>query len=167
LINCVKQAREFGLDKRIRMATLLLYPNIVHAAGLDVMQGLLAADSFYWDLNERTRAFARRALEDISDAPPNASQAGCYAATLHYLKTVADMGPGAAKADGVATVNQMKAMKWTIREDGRVMVTAYLFQVKTPADSTGPWDLYTTVTAIPPERAFRPIAEGHCGFVKV
>ena len=97
-----------------------------------------------------------------------------YAGTLHYLKTVADLGVAAAKADGRATVARMKAMKFdddafgtgTIREDGRVMVTAYLFQVKTPEESSGEWDLYKLLATVPPEQAFRPLTEGKCGFVK-
>ena len=100
--------------------------------------------------------------------------AGCYSATLHYLKTVADMGAAEAKKDGVATINRMKAMpveddcfgKSKIREDGRNLVTAYLFEVKTPAESKGPWDYYKLKATTPGDEAFRPLAEGHCPFIK-
>jgi branched-chain amino acid transport system substrate-binding protein len=174
LINSVKQAREFGLDERMRFAALLTAENVVHAAGPETMQRLVITQSFYWDLNERTRAYARRSLALLPDAPPNANQAGCYAATLHYLKTAAAMGVAEAKKDGVATVNRMKAMPFDddafgtgkIREDGRGMVTAYLFQVKTPTESTSGWDLYKVLATVPPEQAFRPLAEGKCSFVK-
>ncbi len=132
-------------------------------------------ESFYWDLNDRTRRFARRLTARAPDAKSDMAQAGCYAGTLHYLKTVAAMGAAAGKEDGVATVNQMKAMPFdddafgtgAIRQDGRVMNTAYLFQVKKPSESSGPWDLYKTLATTPGEHAFRPLADGHCHFVKL
>jgi branched-chain amino acid transport system substrate-binding protein len=108
------------------------------------------------------------------DLWPNAIQAGCYGATLHYLKTVADMGVAAAKADGAATMARMKAMPTDddcfgpgrIREDGRKMTPAYLFQVKSPAESTGPWDTSKVIATTPAEQAFRPLSEGHCSLVR-
>ncbi len=100
-------------------------------------------------------------------------QAGCYAAALHYLKAVADMGIGAAKADGGAAVARMKAMptdddaygKGSIREDGRGLFPAYLFEVKTPAESKAPWDYYKLIATTPPNEACRPLAEGGCPLV--
>jgi branched-chain amino acid transport system substrate-binding protein len=100
--------------------------------------------------------------------------AGCYSATLHYLKTAADMGVAEAKKDGVATVNRMKAIPVEddcfgtthIREDGRNLVPSYLFQVKQPSESKGPWDYYKLIATTPGDQAFRPLADGHCGFVK-
>jgi branched-chain amino acid transport system substrate-binding protein len=93
---------------------------------------------------------------------------------LHYLKAVADMGAAEAKKDGVATVNRMKAMpveddcfgKTTIRQDGRNLVPSYLFEVKKPSESKGPWDYFKLVATTPGEEAFRPLADGHCGFIK-
>jgi branched-chain amino acid transport system substrate-binding protein len=173
--NCIKQATEFGLHKRMRIAALLMFINDVHALGLDVAQGLNLTESFYWDLNDRTRAFTRRVLPKTLTNYPNMEHAGCYAAALHYLKAVADMGVAQAKADGVATVNRMKAMPFDddcfgtgrVRQDGQVLVRPYLFRVKLPTESTAPWDCYTLVTSIPPEQAFQSLADGQCPFVKL
>ena len=123
-------------------------------------RGLNLTESFYWDLNDRTRAFTNRVQPKTPNNWPNMIHAGCYSATLHYLKTVADMGAAEAKKDGVATVNRMKTMpveddcfgKTTIREDGRNLVPAYLFEVKTPAESKGPWDYYKLVATTPADR---------------
>jgi len=174
LVTCVKQAHEFGLVEKMRVAGLLMLIPLVHAIGIEMTQGLVLTESFYWDLNDRTRAFAKRTAARVPDAKPDMVQAGCYAGTRHYLKSVSAIGVTAAKADGVATVNRMKAMPFnddafgtgTIREDGRAMNTAYLFQVKKPGESVGPWDLYRTLATMPGEQAFRPLSEGHCPFVK-
>jgi branched-chain amino acid transport system substrate-binding protein len=173
-VNAIKQAHEFGLTSSMKIAALLMFINDVHALGLDTAQGLNLTESFYWDLNDRTRAFTKRVLPKTPDNYPNMEQAGCYSGVLHYLKAVADMGAAAAKADGVATVNRMKAMpvdddvfgKTTIREDGRNLVPAFLFEVKSPAESKGPWDYYKQVVATPGDQAFRPLADGHCAFIK-
>ncbi len=173
-VNTLKQAAEFGLHKSMKMAALLMFITDVHALGLDVAGGLNLTESYYWDLNERTRAFNTRIKPKTPNNWPNMEHAGCYSATLHYLKTVADMGAAEAKKDGVATVNRMKKMpveddcfgKTTIREDGRNLVPAYLFEVKTPAESKGPWDYYKLVATTPGPEAFRPLAEGHCPFIK-
>ena len=173
-VNAVKQANEFGLTRSMKVATLLMFITDVHAIGLDVAHGLVLTESFYWDLNDRTRAFTGRVLPKTGGVRPNMNQAGNYSAVTHYLKTVADMGPAAAKADGRATVARMKALevdddafgKSHIREDGRNMVTAYLFEVKSKAESKGPWDYYKLRATTPGDQAFRPLAEGHCPFVK-
>ena len=149
-VNSIKQAHEFGLNSSMKLAALLMFINDVHALGLETAGGLNLTESFYWDLNEGTRAFTKRVLPKTPNNYPNMIHAGCYSATLHYLKTVADMGAAEAKKDGVATVNRMKAMpveddcfgKSKIREDGRNMVPSYLFEVKTPKESKGPWDYY-------------------------
>jgi branched-chain amino acid transport system substrate-binding protein len=126
-------------------------------------------------MNDRTRAWTKRVLPKTPNNYPNMIHAGCYSGALHYLKTAAAMGGAAAvKKDGVATVDKMKAMevdddcfgKTKIREDGRNLVPAYLFEVKKPAESKGPWDYYTLVATTPGNEAFRPLAEGHCSFVK-
>ncbi len=172
--NCIKQAQEFGLTAQMKIAALLIFLNDVHAVGPAIAQGLVLTESFYWDLNDRTRAFTRRVLPATPDNYPNMNHAGTYAATLHYLKAVHDMGVAEAKKDGIATVDRMKAMPFEddcfgsgrIREDGRVLVPAHLFQVKTPAESKSPWDLYKLLATTPGEQAFRPLADGHCAFVK-
>ncbi|MBV8617205.1 MAG: ABC transporter substrate-binding protein, partial [Acetobacteraceae bacterium] len=136
-------------------------------------QGLRLSETYYWDLNERTRAFQKRIQPKVT-LWPNMAQAGDYSCTLHYLKAVADMGPAAAKADGRATVVRMKAMptdddcfgKGRIREDGRKIHPAYLFEVKAPGESKQPWDLYKLVGTTPAEEAFRPVKEGGCPLVQ-
>ncbi|WP_428493011.1 ABC transporter substrate-binding protein [Rhodopila sp.] len=173
-VNSIKQANEFGLNKSMKMAALLMFITDVHALGLDVAHGLNLTESFYWDLNDRTRAFTKRVLPKTPRNYPNMAHAGCYSATLHYLKTVADMGAAEAKKDGVATVNRMKAMpvdddcfgKSKIRQDGRNLVTSYLFEVKQPSESKALWDYYRLVATTPGDEAFRPLADGHCAFIK-
>ncbi|WP_428532880.1 ABC transporter substrate-binding protein [Rhodopila sp.] len=173
-VNSIKQANEFGLNKSMKLAALLMFITDVHALGLDVAHGLNLTESFYWDMNDRTRAFTKRVLPKTPKNYPNMSHAGCYSATLHYLKTVAEMGAAEAKKDGVATVNRMKAMPVDddcfgtskIREDGRNLVTSYLFEVKQPSESKAPWDYYKLVATTPGDEAFRPLADGHCAFVK-
>jgi branched-chain amino acid transport system substrate-binding protein len=173
-VNTIKQAHEFGIDKSMRLAALLLFVNNIHALGLQIAQGLVLTESFYWDLNDRTRAWTKRVVAKTPTNWPDMVHAGCYAGTLHYLKVAADMGVAEAKKDGLATVNRMKAMPFDddcfgtgkIREDGRALVPAYLFQVKTPAESTSEWDLYKLIATTPGAQAFRPLAEGGCPFIK-
>lgn len=173
-VNSIKQAAEFGLNNSMKIAALLMFITDVHALGLDVAHGLNLTESFYWDLNDKTRAFTKRVLPKTPNNYPNMDHAGCYSATLHYLKTVADMGAAEAKKDGVATINRMKAMpveddcfgKSKIREDGRNLVTSYLFEVKKPGESKGPWDYYKLVATTPGDEAFRPLADGHCPIIK-
>ncbi len=173
-VNSVKQAHEFGLTQGgARLAALLATINVVHALTLETAQGLLLTESFYWDLNDRTRAFSSRVAPKIGGARPNLEQAGCYAGALHYLKAVADMGAQQAKADGAAVVARMKKLpvdddafgKSTIREDGRNLIPAYLFQVKTPTESKGPWDYYNLVATTSGEDAAPPLAGEHCPLV--
>jgi branched-chain amino acid transport system substrate-binding protein len=172
-INSIKQAHEFGLDKTMKIASLLMFLSDVHALGLEVSQGLNLTESFYWDLNDRTRAFTKRVAPKTPNNWPNMIHAGCYSATLHYLKTAMDMGAADAKKDGAATVARMKKMpveddcfgKTTIREDGRNLTTAYLFEVKKPSESKAPWDYYNLIATTPGEQAYRPLSDGHCGFI--
>jgi len=173
-INSIKQANEFGISKSMKLAALLMFITDVHALGLDVASGLSLTESFYWDLNDRTRAFTDRVKAKTPKNWPNTIHAGCYSATLHYLKTAADMGVAQAKLDGVATIDRMKKMpveddcfgKTTIREDGRNLVPSFLFEVKKPAESKGPWDYYKLIASTPGDEAYRPLAEGHCSFIK-
>ena len=172
-VNCVKQAHEFGLQKKMRLAGMLAFVTTAHTLGLELAQGLHLTESFYWDLNDRTRAFMDRIRPKTPDNWPNMIQAGDYASTLHYLKAVADLGVAAAKADGGAVVARMKAMptdddcfgKGFIREDGRKIHPSYLFKVKSPAASKQEWDLYALVATTPADQAFRPLREGGCSFV--
>jgi branched-chain amino acid transport system substrate-binding protein len=173
-VNCVKQAQEFGLTKSMKIVPLLMQSTTVHALGLPVAQGLEFATTYYWDLNDRTRAFQKRIGPKTPDIWPNMTQAGNYGAVLHYLKAAASMGAAAAKADGRATVAKMKSMPTdddcfgpgTIREDGRALHPAYLMQVKAPAESKQDWDLLKTVATTPAVEAWRPMSEGGCPFIK-
>ncbi len=169
-VNAVKQAAEFGLAGQMQVAALLTLINDVHGMGLQVAQGLFLTESFYWDMNDGTRAFAGKLRKAMPDKCPNMTTAADYAGTLHFLRAVKDMGVPAAKADGAAVVARMKAMpaeddcfgKTVIREDGLALVPAYLFQVKTPAESKGAWDYYKLVATTPAAEAWTPLAQGGC-----
>lgn len=174
MINAVKQAAEFGLGRRgQRVAALLMFISDVHALGLDAAQGSVCSETFYWDLNDRTRAFSSRMRSNHGMGAPTMVHAGCYASALHYLKAVADMGAAAAKPDGAAAVLRMKAMPTDddafgagrIRTDGRKLHPSYLLEVKAPAESRGPWDYYKLLQTTPAEQAFRPEKEGNCPLV--
>ena len=171
-INSVKQAKEFGLTMEI--AALLMFITDVNALTLEVAQGLHLTESFYWDLNDRTRAFTKRLLPASPDNYPNMDHAGVYASALHYMKAVNKLGVAAAKADGKAAIAAMKALpteddcfgKGSIRVDGRGMFHAYLFQVKKPSESKGKWDYYKLVQDSDADHAWRPLADGGCPLVK-
>ncbi len=174
-VNSIKQAHEFGLtESGAKLAGLLVIINVVHSLTLATAQGLLLTESFYWNLNDRTRAFTSRVKPKMNNAPPNMEQAGCYSGVLHYLKAVEAMGAASAKASGAAAVAQMKKMpvnddvfgQTTVREDGRHLVPAYLFQVKKPSESKAPWDYYKLVATTPADEAAPPLAEEHCPLVK-
>jgi len=171
LLNCIKQAAEFGVDASgQKLAALIIYPQNVRALGLEIVQGIYCTESFYWDLNDRTRGFARRVMARTSGMPPHMGAAGAYSAMRHYLKAVAELGPAAAKRSGREAVARMKQIPVeddvlshaSLRADGRVVSDVFLFQVKTPAESHGEWDLYTLRATVGPERAWRPMAEGGC-----
>ena len=174
--NCIKQAAEFGITRRgTKLAALLMFLHDVHALGLPTAQGLVMTESFYWDLNDRTRAFTQRARPRITrQAPPNMVTAGNYSGTLHFLKAVAEMGVPAAKASGIDVINRMKAMpseddafgRGTIRPDGRRLIPSFLFEVKKPEESKGAWDYLKLLQTTPADEAFRPIGEGGCALVR-
>ncbi len=173
--NCIKQAKEFGLTRNMRIAGLLMSFAEVHSLGLDTAEGLLLTEAFYWNLNDRTRAFAARIQPRLPNrAMPTQIQAGCYSATVHYLKAAAAMGAAAAKADARAVAERMKAMETDddafgtgrIRPDGRKIHPTFLFQVKAPRESRGAWDYYNLVATNPAEEAFRPMVEGNCPLVR-
>ena len=174
-VNSIKQAKEFGLTTTgMKIAAMLMFITDVNALGLDVAQGLTLTESFYWNLNDRTRAFTDRVRPKTPNNWPNMIHAGCYAGSLHFLKAIADMGIVAAKQSGSAIVDRMKKMPTNddcfgqnvIREDGLLTCPAYLFQVKTPAESKGPWDYYTTKVTTPGDEAWKPLKDGGCSFVK-
>lgn len=170
-VNCIKQAKEFGLKSRI--AAMLMFINDVHALGLHTAQGLTLTESFYWNMNDRTRAFTKRVLPKTPNNYPNMIHAGVYAGSLHFLKAVAAMGVAEAKKSGTGIVNRMKAMptdddcfgKAHIREDGLLIVPSYLFQVKKPAESKGPWDYYNLLQTTPADEAWKPLKDGGCYFI--
>jgi branched-chain amino acid transport system substrate-binding protein len=174
-INAVKQAAEFGLTRKgTKLAVLLMFINDVHGLGLQAAQGLVCTETFYWDLNDRTRAFSAKVKPQLAGNMPAMSHAGCYAAVLHYLKAAADMGAAQAKASGAEAVARMKAMPTdddcfgagSIRADGRKIHPSYLFEVKAPNESKGAWDYYKLLQTTPAEEAFRPLAEGACPLVR-
>ncbi len=174
-INCVKQAAEFGIMKRgIKLASMLMVLPDVHALGLEAAGGTICTESFYWDLNDRTRSLVRRVHAISGPAAVGMSHAGDYSGTLHYLKAVASVGIQAAKTSGADVVARMKAMPTdddafgpgTIRADGRKIHPAYLFEVKRPEESKGPFDYYKLLETTPAEEAFRPLAEGGCPMIR-
>jgi len=172
-INSIKQAAEFGIVKGGQsLAGLLVFATDVNALGLQTAQGLVLTETFYWDLNDDTRAWTKRwhAERNAPGKYPAMNQAGVYAGTLHYLKAVLALK---SAADGKAVVAKMKEMptndplfgKGTIRADGRKLHPAYLFEVKKPSDSKYPGDFYKLRVTIPAAEAFRPLNEGNCPLV--
>ncbi len=174
MVNCLKQANEFGLRDKMRIAAPVMFLNDINALGLPLARGLLHTNSFYWDANERTRTFTKRVLPKMDGAYPGMVHAGCYAGTLHYLKAVAALGAPAAKASGAAAIARMKAMpadddafgQTEIRQDGRALVPAFLLQVKTPAESRGPWDYCKIVATTSGPDAAKPLAQGGCPLIR-
>jgi len=170
-INSIKQAAEFGIVKGGQnLAGLLVFLSDVHGLGLDKAQGLILTTTFYWDMNDQTRAFAKRFSAANGGKYPTMVQAGVYAGVLHYLKAVAAL----KSDDGAKVVAKMKEMptddplfgKGTIRVDGRKIHPAYLVEVKKPSESKGPYDYYKILATIPADQAFRPLADGGCELVK-
>ena len=173
-VNCVKQAAEFGIAGHgQKLAALLLTIPDVHGIGLATAQGLLLTEAWYWDLNDGTRAFARRFAARMGGRMPNMLQAGDFSAVTHTLKAMQAMGLDRARASGRALIAQMKAMPvedeayghGSIRADGRKLNPMYLFQVKSPAESKYPWDYYRLMRTVPADQAFRPMQDGGCPMV--
>ena len=169
--NAIKQGAEFGITAGgQQFAGLLVFVTDVNALGLKAAQGLVLTETWYWDMNDANRAWTKRWQAEHAGKFPSMVQAGVYAATLHYLKAVAELK---SAADGKAVVNQMKALptddplfgKGYIRADGRKVHPAYLFQVKKPEESKYPGDNYVLRATIPAEEAFRPLKEGGCPMV--
>jgi branched-chain amino acid transport system substrate-binding protein len=172
--NAIKQASEFGIVAGgQKLAALLLFINDVHSLGLKTAQGLSFTESFYWDMNDQTRAWSKKlAAQSKTGSMPSMTVAGLYSGVLHYLKTLEAMGGN--PHDGAKVVAKMKELptddilfgKGTIRADGRKMLPAYLFEVKKPEESKYPWDYYKLVATISPEEAARPLSESECPLVK-
>ena len=169
--NSIKQAAEFGIVKGgQKLAGLLVFLTDIHALGLQTAQGLTFTETFYWDMNDKTRAFSKRFAPADKGIHPTMVHAGVYASVLHYLKAVEAL----KSDDGTKVIAKMKEMptddplfgKGSIRVDGRKIHPAYLVQVKTPAESKAPWDYYNIVATIPADQAFRPLADGECSLVK-
>jgi branched-chain amino acid transport system substrate-binding protein len=172
--NSIKQAHEYGIaGGGQKLAALLLFISDVNALGLVIAQGLQFTETFYWDMNDGTRAFSKRFVERMKNhAEPTMVQAGVYGSLIHYFKALEAFGGN--PHDGAKVVAKMKEMptddplfgKGMIRIDGRTIHPAYLFQVKSPAESKYPWDYYKLIATIPAEEAFRPLAESPCPLVK-
>jgi branched-chain amino acid transport system substrate-binding protein len=169
--NAIKQGAEFGIVKGgQQFAGLLVFLTDVHALGLEKAQGLVLTEAFYWDLNDKTRAWSKRFAERHKGAMPTMVQAGVYSATLHYLKAIEAL----KSDDGPKVIAKMKEMptddplfgKGTVRADGRKIHPMYLFEVKKPGDSKGAWDYYKVRATIPADQAFRPVDQGDCPLVK-
>jgi len=172
--NAIKQAAEFGIVAGgQKLAALLLFINDVHSLGLKTAQGLTFTESFYWDMNDQTRAWSKRFSEKASNhAMPSMTQAGNYAAVLHYLKALEALGGN--PHDGAKVVAKMKEIptddplfgKGPLRIDGRRIIPAYLFEVKKPEESKYPWDYYKLIATISPEDAAKPLEASECPLVK-
>jgi branched-chain amino acid transport system substrate-binding protein len=172
-INAIRTAGEFGIVAGgQKLVGLIVFINDIHALGLKSSQGLQLTTAFYWDLNDKTRAFGERFAKRMGGKMPSMSQAGSYSATLAYLNAVARTG---SAKDGAAIVTTMRATgafddplfgKTSVRADGRVIHDMYLVEVKKPSESTKPYDYYKVVSVIPGDKAFRPLSEGACPLVR-
>jgi branched-chain amino acid transport system substrate-binding protein len=169
--NSIKQAAEFGIVKGGQnLAGLLVFLTDIHALGLPTAQGLILTNTFYWDANDQTRAFAKRFAERDKGIHPTMIHAGVYSAVTHYLKAVEAL----KSDDGTKVIAKMKETptddplfgKGSIRADGRKIHPAYLVEAKKPGESKGPWDYYKVRATIPADQAFRPLKDGDCPLVK-
>jgi branched-chain amino acid transport system substrate-binding protein len=172
--NSIKQAAEFGIVKGgQKLAALLLFITDVKAIGLETAQGLSFTETFYWDRNDESRAFAKRFSARMKNgAEPTMVHAGVYSGLIHYLKALEALGGN--PHDGIKVVDKMKSIptddplfgKGEIQPNGRKIHPAYLFEVKKPSESKGPWDFYKLVSTIPGDQAFTPLAESKCVLLK-
>jgi len=169
MVNATKQANEFGLTKSQSLVSLLVFITDVHSMELKAAQGLKFVTAFYWDRNDETREWSKRFFER-QQRMPTQTQASVYSAIRHYLKSIEAAGTDEAKAVMAKMrelpVNDFYTKNGHLREDGRLVHDMYFAQVKTPAESTRPWDYYKILSTIPGEQAFRPMSEGGCPLVK-
>ncbi len=170
MMNSVKQAFEYNVPQSgMQLVALIGFVSDIHSLGLRTAQGLMLTAAFYWNQNEATRAWSNRFFAKMKHMP-SMTQAGAYSGITHYLKAV--QAAGTTNADAVMArmratpVNDFMTANGTLRIDGRVTRDMYLFQVKSPAESTGEWDLYKLVATIPAAEAFRPLDKGGCPLVK-
>src|SRR3984885_3637836 len=168
MVNAIKQANEFGLTQHQTMATLLVFLSDVHSMQLQAAQGLKFVTGFYWDRDDETRAWSKRFLARQGKMPTQV-QASIYSAVHHYLGAIASAGTDEAKAVMAkmrqTPVNDFYVRNGRLREDGRLVHDMYFAQVKTPAESSGPWDYYKILAVIPGDQAFRALADGGCPLV--
>jgi branched-chain amino acid transport system substrate-binding protein len=168
MVNAVKQANEFGLTKNQTMATLLVFLSDVHSMQLQAAQGLKFVTGFYWDRDDESRAWSKRFFARQGRMPTQV-QASTYSAVRHYLAAIASAGTDEAKAVmakmRAAPVDDFYVRNGHLREDGRLVHDMYFAQVKTPAESRGPWDYYKILGVIPGDQAFRALADGGCPLV--
>jgi branched-chain amino acid transport system substrate-binding protein len=168
-VNSLKAANEFGIAKTMKPAALLAFLSDIHALGLQTAQGLYLTAAWYWDLNDKSRAFAKRFF-DKTGVDPTFNQAAYYSATLTYLNAV--KAAGTTDSDKVmaqlhgAKVDDMFTADGMIRPDGLLQHSMYIFQVKTPAESKGPWDLYKLIDTMSGEEAYGKLADSTCPLVK-
>ncbi len=171
--NAIKQAAEFGIVAGgQKLAGMLMFLTDVQALGLKVAEGLNFTETFYWDMNDGTRAFSKRFMERYKKSPPTMVHAGVYSSLMHYFKALEALGGN--PHDGRAIVAKMKEMptddalfgKGSIRADGRKIHPAYLFEVKKPSELKYPFDFYKLVATIPAEEAFLPLEKSVCPLVK-
>jgi branched-chain amino acid transport system substrate-binding protein len=167
--NAIKQASEFGLQRSgQKLAALLFDVTDAHSLGLRTAQDMIVTAGFYWDMNEETRAFSHRFMRKARHMP-TMFQAGVYSAVRHYFKAIDSTGTDEARAVlermKATPINDFFAKDGRIREDGRMVHDMYLMQLKSPAESKGPWDVYKLLATIPGEQAFRPLGEGGCPLI--
>jgi len=164
-VNSIKAAAEFGLTKKQNLAALLMLLTDVHAIGLNTAQGLYLTEGWYWDLNPETRAWAQK-YEAVMKKKPNSNHASVYSSTMHYLKAIQAAGTddtaAVMKKMQETPINDMFAKNGKLRADGRMVHDMYLFQVKKPSESKGPWDYYNLKGTIKGEDAFQPLAQSRC-----
>jgi len=169
-INSIKQAAEFGVvEGGQKLAGLLVFISDVHSLGLKTAQGLQLTEAFYWDQNDETRAWSKKFFEKMN-RQPSMSQAGVYGAVMHYLNAIkvtgSDDGPTVVKKMKETPVNDFMTKNGKILENGRLIRDMYLFEVKKPSESKGPWDYYKQISTIPGEQAFKRPGGNECPLVK-
>jgi branched-chain amino acid transport system substrate-binding protein len=171
LVNTLKQASEFGITQggKQKLAGLLIFITDIHSLGLQTTQGLLLTSAFYWDQNNGTRAFSKRFFQRINRMPTMV-HAGNYGAVMHYLNAIKNAGsadaPKVMNVMKTTPINDFMTRNGRIREDGRVLRDMYLFEVKKPGESKGPWDYYKQLSVIPAAEATRPLSESMCPLIR-
>ncbi|WP_441228486.1 ABC transporter substrate-binding protein [Tardiphaga sp. 20_F10_N6_6] len=169
-INTIKQASEFGIVAGgQKLAGIVMFISDIHSLGLKMAQGLIITEAYYWDLNDRTRAFGKKFFDKMKRMP-TMNQAATYSATLHYLKSVQAAGTRATKPV-LAKMREMPVRdaftdNGVLREDGRMVHSMFLLEVKKPEESKAPWDYYKVLAEVPGDQVFRPMKDGGCQYVK-